>query len=174
MDPRPQDAASILKSQHLRLLLDHLPFINDGVQFDSWLRRAPVSVAWAEFTAAIPRPSPNPDFSTVSPKARAALSVGASPPAASFRMLHPDKSNWSAEDHHVRFIVGVINDSVLEKPNERKGWVEKPHGMVRAVYEVLVYLKATAGVEEEHPGVSPKVQRPRRESVCDKRWEARK
>lgn len=46
--------------------------------------------------------------------------------------------------------------------------------MVMAIYEVLVHLKATAGVEEEHPGVSPKVQRPRPESVCDKRWDTRK
>lgn len=70
-------------------------------------------------TAAIPRPRPSSDFFIVSPKARAALFNGASSPAASFRMLHPDKSNWSAADHHVRFVVGVINNCILEKPDER-------------------------------------------------------
>ncbi|MBE3042338.1 hypothetical protein IMZ48_07105 [Candidatus Bathyarchaeota archaeon] len=133
-------------AQHSRLLLHLLPFLKDSAQFVAWVGRAPVSAAWHEFVAALPDPNPDPSLDVVTPKVQVAL-MGTKLPATRFRMLHPDKRDWSAEDHHVRFIVAVISDCLSEELWERKDWSSNPREIVRAVYEVLVYLKTVEGIE---------------------------
>lgn len=76
-------------------------------------------------------------------------------PDTKFLMLNPDKSGWSAMDHHVRFVVGITHDCAFEYLWGRKECVKKYSKIARGIYEVLVYLKATAGVEEESSEVHP-------------------
>lgn len=139
-------SSEILDAQHLRLLIYLLPSIRTTSEFEAWLQRPPVLSAWEEFTAALPGLQPDPDLGVVTRISRAALDEDTLPHAR-FRMLHPDKSNWSALDHHVRFIIAVISDSLLEKHWDRMEWEKHPVRVVQAVYEVLVYMKAVKGVE---------------------------
>ena len=59
--------------------------------------------------------------------------------------MHPDKRDWSAEDHHARFVVAVVKDSLLEEiwtDDERNNAREN---IIQGIFEVLIYLKATSG-----------------------------
>ena len=100
----------------------------------------PVLSVWAGFTAAIPGLQPDPDLGVVTSMVRAALEEDTLPHAR-FRMLHPDKRDWSAADHHVLFLVAVISDSLLEELWDKREWKNHLVRIVQAVYEVLVYMK---------------------------------
>ena len=155
IDHITQDAASVLNPQHLRLIIDPLPSIKDANEFSAWIRRAPVSGAWAEFTAAVPHPSPNPDSSTIVGEANAVLEASPYIPSSKFLKLNPDKSDWSAADHHVRFVVAIISDCSVDARHRMEEWVRRYPASVRGIYEVLVFLKATSGLEEKPSEVDP-------------------
>ncbi|KAL2106320.1 hypothetical protein VUR80DRAFT_6893 [Thermomyces stellatus] len=145
-DAPTRTAGQILNAQHLRLLIYLLPTIQTISEFEAWLQRPPVLAAWTEFTAALSGLQPDPDLGMITPMVRAALDQDTLPHAR-FRMLHPDKRDWNATDHHVRFIVAVISDSLLEEHWDENEWNKHPARIVRAVYEVLVYMKAVRNVE---------------------------
>lgn len=135
----------ILSAQHLRLLIHLLPSISSPSEFEAWLQRSPVLSAWAEFNAALPSLRADPDLTIVTRMVRAAIDEETLPHTR-FRLLHPDKRDWSPTNHHIRFIVAVINDSLMERHLDRLEWKNHPARTVRAVYEVLVYMKAVQGV----------------------------
>ncbi|SPN98587.1 uncharacterized protein DNG_01632 [Cephalotrichum gorgonifer] len=139
MDQRPESPTDVLTAQHLRLFLGLLPF-KDPPEFLSWINRPPTQSAWSEFAASVSLPHQDPGLTTLLPKVRDAVDASSLPEART-RLMYPDKRDWNSEDHHVRFIVGVICDSLLEELWTEKEWVEDPDRIVRAVYEVLVYLK---------------------------------
>jgi hypothetical protein len=62
-------------------------------------------------------------------------------------MHNPDKTGWTVEDHHVRFLVAVISDNMLDGLWSEKEWKKNAAGICGAVFEVLVFLKATAAAE---------------------------
>lgn len=147
LDTPTRDPTETLSRQHMRLLLYLLPFAEEPPQLETWLRRPPILAAWTEFTTALAGPHPDPCLSAINPKVRAALGSD-NLPEARFCMLHPDKRDWSAGDHHVRFIVAVISDTMLEEQWDRgEDKNGLPNGIVRAVYEILVFLKAMGGPE---------------------------
>ncbi len=59
-------------------------------------------------------------------------------------MYHPDKTIWTAEDHHVRFIVAVISDNMLKGTWSDSDWKKKGLEIAKSVYEVLAFLRTTA------------------------------
>lgn len=61
-----------------------------------------------------------------------------------YLMYHPDKSAWSAEDHHVRFIVTVVSDNMLKGTWSDGDWKKRSLEIAKAVYEVLAFLRATS------------------------------
>lgn len=66
-------------------------------------------------------------------------------------MYHPDKAAWSAEDHHIRFIVTVVSDNMLKHLWSESDWKKKNIEIAKAVYEVLAFLRATAFAAEANP-----------------------
>ena len=62
-----------------------------------------------------------------------------------FLMYHPSKDAWTPEDHHARFIVTVISDNMLKGLWSESDWKKRGLEIAKAVYEVLVFLRATAG-----------------------------
>jgi hypothetical protein len=68
-----------------------------------------------------------------------------------FLMYHPDKTAWSAEDHHVRFIVTVIQDNMLKGLWSESDWKKRGIDIAKAVYEVLAFLRATAFATDSNP-----------------------
>jgi hypothetical protein len=61
-----------------------------------------------------------------------------------FLSYHPEKDSWNAEDHHVRFIVVVISDSVLNGLWSESDSKKRTMEIAKAVYEVLSFLRATS------------------------------
>jgi hypothetical protein len=82
-------------------------------------------------------------------KARDALN----PRSPEFLLYHPDKSQWSELDHHVRFIVQVVKDNTLgnaslwDESDAKRKTLEIP----KAVYEVLIFLRATQNESGQSP-----------------------
>lgn len=142
---------SLLAAQHERLILELLPF-KDSASFHEWLQGDSVRGSFHEFTrdhlqngARVQRQFPDPDKEQTAKAARDAIENK----APQFLLYHPDKSSWSPEDHHVRFIVTVMLDNVLTKT-----WSLKKDGatqVARSVYEVLCYLKASLVVADQNP-----------------------
>lgn len=58
-------------------------------------------------------------------------------------MYHPNKEVWTSEDHHVRFIVTVVNDNILQGLWSESDWKKRSTDIAKAVFEVLVFLRAT-------------------------------
>jgi hypothetical protein len=97
--------------------------------------------------------APEVDKTKVAQMAKDALNAR----AAHYMVYHPDKSAWSSEEHHVRFIVAVISDNMLGKGLWSEGdWKKRSLEIAKAVYEVLAFLRATA--------FSPNVDLPRYEA----------
>jgi hypothetical protein len=66
-------------------------------------------------------------------------------------MYHPDKSSWTPEDHHVRFIVTVVSDNLLKGMWSESDWKKKSTEIAKAVYEVLAFLRATSFASDPLP-----------------------
>lgn len=138
-----------LGAQHERLILELLPF-NDSVTFHDWLQSEAVRGSFNEFTRDLLQHShqqhcPDPSKEQTSKAAKEAIESK----APKFLLYHPDKSGWTVEDHHVRFIVTVVQDNALTKTFslKREGTLQ----VAKAVYEVLCYLKASLVVADHNP-----------------------
>ncbi|GAO15635.1 hypothetical protein UVI_02050660 [Ustilaginoidea virens] len=66
-----------------------------------------------------------------------------------FGLYHPDKKNWTVQDHHVRFIMTVVLDGLLSNLWSSKDWDARGLEISKAVYEVLCFLKASYDTVEE-------------------------
>jgi hypothetical protein len=84
--------------------------------------------------------TPEPDKGATTQKAREAINAR----GAQYLMHNPDKSAWTAEDHHVRFVVAVVSDNMLDGLWSDKEWKKGGLAVCAAVFEVLVFLKAMA------------------------------
>lgn len=138
-----------LSAQHERLILELLPF-NDSASFHDWLQSETVRGSFNEFTRDLLQHTrqqhvPDPHKEQTAKAAKDAIDNK----AARFLLYHPDKSGWTEEDHHVRFIVTVVMDNVLTKTLSlrKEGTLQ----VVKSVYEVLCYLKASLVVAEQNP-----------------------
>ncbi|EAQ87290.1 hypothetical protein CHGG_03909 [Chaetomium globosum CBS 148.51] len=146
--PPPSASGTVrLASQHERLLLELLPF-QDIRQFHDWLNGVYVRGSWNEFVrdfhAAHPL-APEPDKTAAVQKARDAIHAR----GAQYLMHNPDKDAWTAEDHHVRFLVAVVSDNMLNGLWSDRDWKKNGLAVCGAVFEVLVFLKATATASED-------------------------
>lgn len=141
---------SYFSMQHERLILELLPFKDSG-KFHEWLRGDMVKGSWAEFyrdfMTKVPAGHPDPDKN----KTASAVKDAISSRSPKFLMYHPEKTNWSPEDHHIRFMVTVIQDNLLSGLWSESEWKKKNIEIARAVYEVLFFLKASYYVADQSP-----------------------
>ncbi|KAG5953067.1 hypothetical protein E4U53_007035 [Claviceps sorghi] len=108
--------------QHERLVLELLPFKDAAKESD-------------------------PDKNKTAEAARHAIRSR----SIKFLVFHPNKTTWTAEDHHVRFIGTMIQDNMLCGLWSDSDWKGRELEMCRAVFEVLCFLKATCLAAEEPP-----------------------
>ncbi|UNI13683.1 hypothetical protein JDV02_000405 [Purpureocillium takamizusanense] len=159
MSPTPfagPPSTSFLSAQHERLILELLPF-KDSAKFQEWLNSDWVRGSWLEFHAdflgktARTGPSsaaaPEPDKGRAAQAAKDAINSR----SQKYLVYHPNKTGWTAEDHHVRFIVTVIQDNMLRSLWSESEWKKKAIDIAKAVFEVLCFLKATFYVVDQHP-----------------------
>ncbi|KAK4125958.1 hypothetical protein N657DRAFT_642716 [Parathielavia appendiculata] len=146
---QPLAGAAHLSAQHERLILELLPF-KELRQFHEWLSSVYVRGSWNEFVtdflAHNPR-APELDKNKTTQKAKDAVNSR----STQFLIYHPDKGAWSAEDHHVRFIVTVIQDNMLKGLWSESDWKKKGLDITKAVYEVLAFLRATTFYPDANP-----------------------
>jgi hypothetical protein len=112
----------------------------------SWLTGPYVRGSWSEFQRdfhATHPLAPEPDKPSTVQSAREAINAR----SAQYLMHNPDKHAWTVEDHHVRFLVAVISDNMLDGLWSEKEWKKNGARVCGAVFEVLVFLKATAAAE---------------------------
>lgn len=138
-----------LGAQHERLILELLPF-NDSAAFHDWLQSDTVKGSFREFTRDLLQQSrqhhvPDPHKEQTAKAAKDAIESK----SPKFLLYHPDKSGYTVEDHHVRFIVTVVLDNVLTKTLHMKK--EGTLSVAKSVYEVLCYLKATHVIADQNP-----------------------
>jgi hypothetical protein len=150
-------STSRLAVQHERLILELLPF-KDASQFQEWLQSSYVRGSWTEFTRDyLSRTSlqnsasttgvndaVEPDKEATAKEAKQAVDGR----SARFMVFHPDKQEWTAQDHTVRFIVTVVSDSMLNRVWSTSDWKKRDVQICKAVYEVLSFLRST--LDEEH------------------------
>lgn len=132
-------APTHLASQHERLILELLPF-KDRSQFHEWLQGPYVRGSWNEFCRDFLAQNPavpEPDKTRTAQAARDALKSK----SVKFLAYHPDKDGWTAEDHHVRFIVTVVGDNLLTKLWSEDDFKKRLIDVAKAVYEVLSFLR---------------------------------
>ncbi|SPQ25217.1 3b8bad45-5dfc-499e-a157-fa039836b43d [Thermothielavioides terrestris] len=147
--PQPLTGAAQLSAQHERLLLELLPF-KDARQFHEWLNSVYVLGSWHEFVRDYLAREPlavELDKSKTAQKAKDALNSR----KPEYLMYHPDKTAWTAEDHHVRFIVTVISDNMLKGLWSESDWKKRSIEIAKAVYEVLAFMRATHSVPDANP-----------------------
>ncbi|KAK1713048.1 hypothetical protein BDP67DRAFT_544271 [Colletotrichum lupini] len=145
----PPASSSRVSLQHERLLLELLPF-KDATKFHDWLDSNFVRGPWNEFNADfLSRSSAvlEPDKTRTAQAAREALNGR----KAKFCVYRPDKSAWTAEDHHVRFIVTLVADNMLQNLWYESEWKKKGLDIVKVAYEVLIFLKATMVYADPNP-----------------------
>lgn len=157
---------SQLSQQHERLILELLPF-KDSKTFHSWLAGDYVRGSWLEFrqdcllrmSSLLAGGSGNglpgsfggePDKHKTSQAAKDAISSR----KPKYLLYHPDKSAWTIDDHHVRFIATVVADNMLQGLWSESEWKKKAIDITKAVFEVLAFLKAVDAVDKEPPRVS--------------------
>ncbi|KAG6000256.1 hypothetical protein E4U21_005634 [Claviceps maximensis] len=142
-----------LSAQHERLILELLPF-KDAAKFKEWLGSDFVQGSWAEFwrdfLTKLPTRSPEPDKDKTAEAARHAIRSC----SVKFLVYHPNKLSWTVEDHHVRFIVTVIQDNMLHGLWSDSDWKKRGLEVCKAVFEVLCFLKATCLAMENPPSYS--------------------
>lgn len=153
-------SGSQLSIQHERLILELLPF-KDPPAFHGWLASDYVRGSWNEFRRdglyplTVPSGSSRaaaaePDKQKTAQAARDAVNSR----KPKYLVYHPDKSNWTLEDHHIRFIVTVVADNMLQGLWSESEWKKKGVEIAKSVYEVLVFLKAVDVVDKEPPRYS--------------------
>ncbi|OAA54834.1 hypothetical protein SPI_08705 [Niveomyces insectorum RCEF 264] len=162
-------SSGLLAPQHQRLIFELLPF-KEPAQFEDWLlglrghwdeycrdyfvrevdaiveesRRAAVTTAVTTATATATATNttkyyhPEPDKATTALRAKDALNNR----HPQFLAYYPDKTDWTGEDHAVRFVTTVVADSLLRKTWSERDWKKRPLEITRAVYEVLIFERA--------------------------------
>lgn len=146
---RPSVPTTLLSTQHERLILELLPF-KDSAKFHEWLNSGWVRGSWLEFYGDFLTRTPNaaePDKTRTAQASKDAINSR----SQKFLVYHPDKTNWSTEDHHVRFIVTVIQDNMLKSLWSESEWKKKGIDIARAVFEVLCFLKSSYYRVDPHP-----------------------
>uniref|UniRef100_L2FYI4 Uncharacterized protein n=1 Tax=Colletotrichum fructicola (strain Nara gc5) TaxID=1213859 RepID=L2FYI4_COLFN len=136
----PNTSAARVSSQHERLLLELLPFKEASKFHDG------AAAAAGEGPAGIPEP----DKPRTAQAARDALNSR----KPKFLVYHPDKTGWTPEDHHVRFIVTLVADNMLQNLWYESEWKKRGLDIAKAAYEVLIFLKATLFVDPSPPSYS--------------------
>ncbi|TWU71186.1 hypothetical protein ED733_001555 [Metarhizium rileyi] len=148
----------MLNAQHERLILELLPF-KDAAKFKEWLNGELVQGSWAEFWRDLVTKArascPEPDKSRTAEAAKNAINGR----SVKFLVYHPDKTNWTVEDHHVRFIVTVIQDNMLKSMWSDSDWKKRAVEVCKAVFEVLCYLKASRYAVDAEAGGPPSYSR---------------
>ncbi|PNY27036.1 Uncharacterized protein TCAP_03028 [Tolypocladium capitatum] len=145
----PSASTALLSSQHERLILELLPF-TDSAKFQEWLNSGWVRGSWLELDAdflAKVRNAPEPDKARTAQASKDAINSR----SQKFLVYHPDKTNWSVEDHHVRFIVTVIQDNMLKGLWSESEWKKKGIDIAKAVFEVLCFLKSSCYTIDPQP-----------------------
>lgn len=145
-----------LSIQHERLILELLPF-KDPNAFQDWLQSVFIRGSWLEFCRDFLSKQPmalEPDKETTAKAARDAISHR----SQKYLVYHPDKTGWTVEDHHVRFIVTVIQDNLLRGMWDGVKWSDpdfkrRAADIPNAVFEVLAYLRASFAVADLSPPV---------------------
>lgn len=141
--------ASVISIQHERLILELLPF-KDSSKFQEWLHGDFVRGSWLEFYRSYltqTTDAAEPDKTQAAQAARDAINSR----SQKYLVYHPDKTNWTAEEHHVRFIVTVIQDNMLKALWSESEWKKKGIEITKAVFEVLCYLKSAYLYAEQNP-----------------------
>ena len=141
---------NVLSAQHERLILELLPF-KDVSKFKEWLHSGWVQGSWAEFwrdCVVKSQSMPEPDKTRTCEAAKSAINSK----SQRFLVYHPDKNGWTGEDHHVRFIITLIQDNILKGTWSESDWKKKGVDMCKAAYEVLCFLKASC-YSDAHPPV---------------------
>ncbi|TDZ47190.1 hypothetical protein CTRI78_v008652 [Colletotrichum trifolii] len=147
--------APVVAPQHERLLLDLVPF-KDAAKFHSWLESPFVRGPWNEFVADFlsrpgsPAAVPEPDRLRTAQAAQTALNSK----KARYLVHHPDKADWTPEEHYVRFIVTLVSDNMLQNFWHESEWKKKGLDIAKASYEVLVFLKGSWFADPEPPSYS--------------------
>lgn len=148
--PNQSGATSHFSIQHERLILELLPF-KDSAKFHEWLRGDMVRGSWTEFyrdfLTKVPSDHVEPDKNKTADAAKSAISGK----NVKYMAYHPEKVNWSREDHHVRFIVTVVQDNMLTGLWSESDWKKRSTDITRAIYEVLFFLKASYYTSEQAP-----------------------
>ncbi|KAH8681348.1 hypothetical protein BX600DRAFT_19274 [Xylariales sp. PMI_506] len=153
--PPPSSSTSVtpssrLVAQHERLIIELLPF-RDAAKFQEWLSSIYVQGSWAEFCRdflSLQPQASEPDKQRTAEMARDAIVTR----APKYLLYHPDKRDWTEQDHHVRFIVSVVSDNMLQSRLWPEGeWKKRSHDIAKAVYEVLIYLRALHAEKEINP-----------------------
>ncbi|KAJ1331640.1 hypothetical protein MN608_05101 [Microdochium nivale] len=136
-------------TQHERLVLELLPF-KDAAKFSEWLQSVYVVGAWREFCRDFLAENPasaEPDKTKTAQLARDAISSSDS----KYLLYHPDKTEWLDVDHYARFIVVVVQDNLLKSLWSKDDAKKKSLEVHKAVFEVLVFLRATLLNHESNP-----------------------
>lgn len=151
-----------MSTQHERLILELLPF-KDLAAFNAWLGSMYVHGAWVEFVRDCLAPgslsaasaSSSGQAAIVSEPDKAKTAQAAKDAVkgqqAKFLVYHPDKEGWTLEDHHVRFIATVVQDNLLKGTWSNSDFKNKGLDITKAVYEVLMYLRATYYPSDPNP-----------------------
>ncbi|KND87799.1 hypothetical protein TOPH_07621 [Tolypocladium ophioglossoides CBS 100239] len=145
----PSASTTLLSTQHERLILELLPF-KDSAQFQEWLNSGWVRGSWLEFYGEFltkTRNAAEPDKTRTAQASKDAINAR----SQKFLVYHPDKTNWSTEDHHVRFIVTVVQDNMLKGLWSESEWKKKGIDIAKAVFEVLCFLKSSYYTIDPHP-----------------------
>ncbi|KAG6244590.1 hypothetical protein E4U23_006120 [Claviceps purpurea] len=137
-----------LSVQNGRLVSELFPFKKLD-KLKEWLKVDCMQGAWAEFMRDCVTKSPNesvadPDKVKITDAARTAIELSGN---IKYLMYHPDKTAWTVDDHHVRFIVVVVRDNLVRQLWSQGGssqgsWWQEKLEICKAVYELLCYLKA--------------------------------
>ncbi|KAG6079452.1 hypothetical protein E4U15_003739 [Claviceps sp. LM218 group G6] len=138
--------------QNERLVSELFPF-KDVDKLKEWLKVDCMQGAWAEFMRDCVTKSlnesvtdPNKGKIQVTAAARSAIDLLGN---TKYLVYHPDKTAWTVDDHHVRFIVVVVRDNLLRALWGEWQWPQKKLEICKAVYELLCYLKtACLNVED--------------------------
>ncbi|KAH6687707.1 hypothetical protein F5X68DRAFT_6130 [Plectosphaerella plurivora] len=157
-NPSYNPHGSQLSMQHERLILELLPF-KDAAAFHNWLGSEFVRGSWHEFrrdcAPMLPfsnggsgsRSSAEPDKHKTSQSAKDAINSR----KPKYLIYHPDKTAWTVDDHHIRFIATVVRDNMLQGLWSESEWKKQAVDIAKAVFEVLVFLKAVDVVDKEPP-----------------------
>ena len=115
-----------------------------------WLNSIYVRGSWHEFLRDFLAGSPlaaEPDKIKTAQQAKEAINSR----SPKYLMYHPEKDGWTAEDHHVRFMVTLISDNMLRGMWSESDWKKRSTDIAKAAFEVLSFLRATVPSVDANP-----------------------